>query len=161
SMVDGRWYATATALGDGRIMAFSGLSLSGGTNNTVEIYDLRNAEAGWTSPVAAPFSPPPVSAHATAAKRLRLLHRPGHRAERQRLALRPGVQDVDGVGPDDPRPRLRLGCPLAALAAELHAAGDELWRRQSGHEHDGDHRPLRGLAELDARTQYVHGPHPD
>jgi fibronectin type 3 domain-containing protein len=58
SMVDGRWYATATVLGDGRIMTFSGLSLSGGTNNTVEIYDLRNAGAGWTSPVAAPFSPP-------------------------------------------------------------------------------------------------------
>ena len=58
SMVDGRWYATATTLGDGRIMTFSGLSLSGGTNNTVEMYDLRNAGTGWTSPVAAPFSPP-------------------------------------------------------------------------------------------------------
>ena len=59
-MVDGRWYGTATALGDGRMMAFSGLNLSGGTNNTnntVEIYDLRNAGAGWTSPVTAPFFP--------------------------------------------------------------------------------------------------------
>jgi len=58
SMVDGRWYATATTLGDGRVMAFSGLGLSGGTNNTVEIYELKNAGAGWTSPVTAPFSPP-------------------------------------------------------------------------------------------------------
>src|SRR5262245_19380345 len=58
SMVDGRWYATATTLGDGRVMAFSGLGLSGGTNNTVEIYDLKNAGAGWSSPVSAPFSPP-------------------------------------------------------------------------------------------------------
>ena len=58
SMADGRWYATATTLGDGRVMAFSGLSLNGGTNNTVEIYDLRNAGAGWTNPVSAPFSPP-------------------------------------------------------------------------------------------------------
>ena len=57
-MVNGRWYATATTLGDGRIMAFSGLNLGGGTNNTVEIYDLQNAGAGWTSPVTAPFSPP-------------------------------------------------------------------------------------------------------
>jgi hypothetical protein len=57
-MVDGRWYGTATTLGDGRVMAFSGLNLSGGTNNTVEIYDLRDAGAGWTSPVNAPFSPP-------------------------------------------------------------------------------------------------------
>jgi hypothetical protein len=56
-MADGRWYATATTLGDGRVMTFSGLSLSGGTNKTVEIYDLRNAGAGWTTPVTAPFSP--------------------------------------------------------------------------------------------------------
>jgi PKD repeat protein len=58
SMVDGRWYGTATTLGDGRVMAFSGLNLAGGTNNTVEIYDVKNAGAGWTSPVTAPFSPP-------------------------------------------------------------------------------------------------------
>ena len=41
-----------------RRMAFSGLGQSGATNNTVEIYDLKNAGAGWTSPVSAPFSPP-------------------------------------------------------------------------------------------------------
>jgi len=58
NMVNGRWYGSATTLGDGRVMAFSGLSLSGGTNNTTEIYDLQNAGAGWTSPVTAPFSPP-------------------------------------------------------------------------------------------------------
>lgn len=58
SMVDGRWYATTTALGDGRIMTFSGLNLGGGTNNTVEIYDVRSAGTGWSSPTSAPFSPP-------------------------------------------------------------------------------------------------------
>jgi hypothetical protein len=58
SMADGRWYGTTTALGDGRIMVFSGISLSGGNNNTVEIYDLKNAGAGWTSPATAPFTPP-------------------------------------------------------------------------------------------------------
>src|SRR4029450_12454618 len=57
-MVDGRWYASAITLGDGRVMAFSGLGLSGSTNNTVEIYDLKNAGAGWSRPVPAPFSPP-------------------------------------------------------------------------------------------------------
>ena len=31
-------------------MAFSGLKPSGGINNTVEIYDLTNAGAGWTHP---------------------------------------------------------------------------------------------------------------
>lgn len=58
SMVNGRWYGSATTLGDGRVMAFSGLNLSGGTNNTTEIYDLQNAGAGWNPPVTAPFSPP-------------------------------------------------------------------------------------------------------
>src|SRR3569833_871052 len=57
-LVNGRWYATATTLGDGRVMTFSGLSSTGGTNNTVEIYDLKNAGAGWSSPTTAPFSPP-------------------------------------------------------------------------------------------------------
>src|SRR4030095_10600941 len=46
SMADGRCYATATALGDGRVMTFSGLGLSGATNNTVEIYDLQHADDG-------------------------------------------------------------------------------------------------------------------
>jgi len=58
NMHDGRWYGSATALGDGRVMAFSGLNLSGGTNTTTEIYDLAHAGAGWSSPVSAPFSPP-------------------------------------------------------------------------------------------------------
>ena len=58
SMVDGRWYATATTLSDGRVMAFSGLRQTGGTSNTVEIYDLQNAGPGWLNPVTAPFTPP-------------------------------------------------------------------------------------------------------
>jgi fibronectin type 3 domain-containing protein len=58
NMVDGRWYATAITLADGRVMTFSGLRLTGGTNNSVEIYDLQNAGAGWSSATAAPFSPP-------------------------------------------------------------------------------------------------------
>jgi hypothetical protein len=60
SMVDGRWYATATELGDGRVATLSGLNNSGGTNNTVEMYDLRKAGDGWTSPVTAPFTNPPL-----------------------------------------------------------------------------------------------------
>jgi len=59
SMADGRWYASAITLGDGRIMTFSGTDLTGsGANRTVEIYDLKNAGAGWTSPITAPFFPP-------------------------------------------------------------------------------------------------------
>ena len=58
NMVDGRWYATATTLADGRVMAFSGLRLMGGTNNSVEIFDLQNAGPGWSLVGNAPFSPP-------------------------------------------------------------------------------------------------------
>jgi hypothetical protein len=58
NMANGRWYASAIALGDGRIMAMSGLTLSGATNTTIEIYDLRNAGAGWNAPTSVPFTPP-------------------------------------------------------------------------------------------------------
>ena len=58
NMVDGRWYATATALADGRIMAMSGLTETGGTSRTIEIYDLQRAGAGWNPPTSVPFTPP-------------------------------------------------------------------------------------------------------
>lgn len=58
NMASGRWYASAIALGDGRIMAMSGLTLSGTTSTTIEIYDLRNAGAGWDAPTNVPFTPP-------------------------------------------------------------------------------------------------------
>jgi hypothetical protein len=58
NMADGRWYATATALGDGRIMAFSGLNLAGGANSSVEIFDLANAGAGWGTPITGGPVPP-------------------------------------------------------------------------------------------------------
>src|SRR5438552_19123877 len=57
-MVDGRWYATATALADGRIMAMSGLTQTGGTSQTIEIYDLQRAGTGWNPPTSVPFTPP-------------------------------------------------------------------------------------------------------
>ena len=39
-------------------MAMSGLTKTGGTSTTVEIYDLTNAGAGWNSPTSVPFTPP-------------------------------------------------------------------------------------------------------
>ena len=57
NMVDGRWYATATALADGRIMAMSGLTQTGVTSRTIEIYDLQLAGAGWNPPTSVPFTP--------------------------------------------------------------------------------------------------------
>ena len=58
SMAAGRWYGTATVLGDGRVMAISGLTGTAATNTTVEIFDLANAGAGWGVPIAEPFTPP-------------------------------------------------------------------------------------------------------
>lgn len=59
TMADGRWYGTATTMGDGRIFAFSGLNASNGaTNNTWQIYDLSNAGAGWGAASTEPFAPP-------------------------------------------------------------------------------------------------------
>jgi trimeric autotransporter adhesin len=55
SMTHGRWYATATALDDGRIMAFSGYSDTGPMNNAVEIYKIAQ---GWSPPLLAPWTPP-------------------------------------------------------------------------------------------------------
>jgi hypothetical protein len=56
NMAHGRWYPTVTTLGDGRVMTFSGLRETGGTNTTVEIYTVGSGwspeyPAGWTPPL--------------------------------------------------------------------------------------------------------------
>src|SRR4029079_19378351 len=68
SMVDGRWYATAITLGDGRVMAFSGTKLGGGTNNTVEIYRIGSAGAGRRQPATPPLGSPLFSLKVTVAE---------------------------------------------------------------------------------------------
>jgi hypothetical protein len=55
NMAHGRWYPTVTNLPDGTLMTFSGLSETGSTNTTVEIYTVG---AGWSAPIGAPFTPP-------------------------------------------------------------------------------------------------------
>ena len=56
NMAHGRWYPTVTTLGDGRVMTFSGLTETGGTNTAVEIYTVGSGwspeyPAGWTPPL--------------------------------------------------------------------------------------------------------------
>ena len=58
SMVDRRWYATATTLGDGRIMGWAGQIRVGVQSTFVEIYDVRTAGNGWSAPTRVPFTPP-------------------------------------------------------------------------------------------------------
>jgi hypothetical protein len=55
SMAHGRWYPTVTTLGDGTVMTFSGLSESGGTNTSIEIYSVST---GWSTQIGSPFTPP-------------------------------------------------------------------------------------------------------
>jgi hypothetical protein len=58
NMADGRWYGSAIALGDGRVMAFSGLKSNGNTSTNVQIYDLTNTPGGWGATITEPFTPP-------------------------------------------------------------------------------------------------------
>src|SRR5262245_1269318 len=59
SMAAGRWYGSATVLGDGRVLAFSGLDGSGATGTTVQIYNLANAgSSAWGTSITEPFTPP-------------------------------------------------------------------------------------------------------
>jgi hypothetical protein len=55
SMAHGRWYPTVLTLGDGRVMAFSGLKETGGTNTAVEFYTVG---AGWSQEYPASWTPP-------------------------------------------------------------------------------------------------------
>src|SRR5947209_6747558 len=55
NMAHGRWYPTSTTLGDGRVMVFSGLNETGGTNTSVEIYTVGT---GWGAASTASWTPP-------------------------------------------------------------------------------------------------------
>src|SRR5215470_7899541 len=54
SMAHGRWYPTVLTLGDGRVMTFSGLNETGGTNTAVEFYTLGS---GWSTQSIASWTP--------------------------------------------------------------------------------------------------------
>jgi hypothetical protein len=54
SMAHGRWYPTVLTLGDGRVMAFSGLNETGSTNTAVEFY---TASSGWSQQYPASWTP--------------------------------------------------------------------------------------------------------
>jgi hypothetical protein len=54
SMAHGRWYPTVLTLGDGRVMAFSGLNETGSTNTAVEFYTVGS---GWSQQYPASWTP--------------------------------------------------------------------------------------------------------
>jgi hypothetical protein len=55
NMAHGRWYASAITLGDGRVLAFSGIDETGAVSQTIEIYKVGS---GWSAPYKALFTPP-------------------------------------------------------------------------------------------------------
>ena len=54
NMAHGRWYPTVLTLSDGRVMAFSGLTETGGTNPAVEFY---TDGSGWSPQFTASWTP--------------------------------------------------------------------------------------------------------
>jgi hypothetical protein len=54
NMAHGRWYPTVLTLGDGRVMAFSGLNETGTTNTAVEFYTVGS---GWSQQYPASWTP--------------------------------------------------------------------------------------------------------
>lgn len=54
NMAHGRWYPTVLTLGDGRVMTFSGLNETGGTNTAVEFYTVGS---GWSQQYPASWTP--------------------------------------------------------------------------------------------------------
>ncbi|HKS75404.1 MAG TPA: galactose oxidase-like domain-containing protein [Terriglobales bacterium] len=54
NMAHGRWYPTVVTLGDGRVMTFSGLNETGGTNTSVELYTVGT---GWSTQYIASWTP--------------------------------------------------------------------------------------------------------
>ena len=77
-MAHGRWYPTATTLGDGRVMTFSGSNETGGTNKAVEIYTVGS---GMERGIHRLLDPAALSSHAPLAQRKGFLLRRQHHVE--------------------------------------------------------------------------------
>ncbi len=81
SMAHGRWYPTLITLGDGRIVAASGLDVDGGHVTDLEIYTDSAAGGSWTTfadPSHIPFDGLPLYPHLFQITDGRLLYTGGH-----------------------------------------------------------------------------------
>ena len=160
------WMAAGTrlppTLGDGRIMAFSGLKLAVERTTTVEIYGIGSAGAGWSSPsFPAPFVPPlyPRMALLPNGKVFHTGHGSG-RSNANGWMFDPSAQTWTSSVPTTRNRSYGSVRDPASPPAGVHAEGHGPRWRQSGNQLDGDHRPLRGLPGLDARPEHVHGTNP-
>ena len=139
NMAHGRWYPTVTTLGDGRVMTFSGLRETGGTNTAVEIYTRGvgvepGVPAGWTPPLyprmhlmpdGRSSTPAPEPARGSSIRRRRRGRPSCHHQLQRHADLR------------------HVGAAAADAGERLQAARDDLRRRQPGDRDDGNHRPRR------------------
>ena len=153
SMVDGRWYGTATTLGDGRIMAMSGLKQNGGVSRTVEIYDLRNAGAGWSAPTSVPFTPPLYPRVALLPNGTVFYTGQGSGGNNANAYIfNPATGSWTASAPSTRNRSYGSSVLLPLQPPELRSSGHELRRRQPGYPDYGDHRSLRRI------TTWVPGP---
>jgi hypothetical protein len=137
-MAHGRWYPTATTLGNGNVMIFSGLDENGNTNTTVEIYQVG---VGWSQPFSAPWTPPLYPRMHLLPKRQCFLFRI-HYQFRHLQSLNPRLDHRSSHHELQRNPDLRLFRIAAAdsrkrLRSSCHNHG----RGQSCDLHHGDHRP--------------------
>ncbi len=157
NMTRGRWYPTTTVLGDGRVMTFSGLLDTGGTNTTIEIYTVGS---GWSAPVSGGLDAAALSAHAPEHGWSSLLCRVGSGL--------PVLQSIDKylVGERHDQPQrvaiLRHVGPAAADAGEwIPAARHDPGWRQPRNGDNGNHRPFRRNTDVAVRTPDVAAADPD
>jgi len=109
SMADGRWYGTATTLGDGSVVLSPVSALSGATNKTVEIYAC-GAQARVDQPGRGPFTPP-LYPRMALLRTQGLLHGHGSgTATAQGWIFDPATKGLDRVAPPTGAARTAPAC---------------------------------------------------
>ncbi len=156
NMAHGRWYPTVTVLGDGRVMAFSGLSETGGTNTAVEIYTpgsgwSQEYPAGWTPPLYPRMHLLPNGAvfYSGSGRGSRLFDPAAH-------AWSSTIATTNYTGT---RTYGTSGTASALAHRRVSCARHDLRRRQPLDADDGDHRTARGVAVVELRPADVTAAH--
>ena len=157
TMAHGRWYPTPTVLGDGRVMTFSGLRETGGTNTSVEIY---TPGAGWSPEYPAGWTPPLYP-------RMHLLPNgnvfyagsgTGSRIFNTTTNTWSGV--IATTRHTSGRSARHIGPAAVVARRQLSWSRHDFRRRRHSNRDDGDHRAAGGWASLGIRPADVAGTNP-
>lgn len=149
SMAHGRWYPTVTTLGDGRVMTFSGLLETGGTNASVEILTVGS---GWSQEYPAGWTPP-LYPRMHLSTDGRVFYAGSTRGSRffnpSNGTWTPIVATTKYTGTRS----YGSSCTSAIETRQrLPAPRDDFWGRQSGDGNDRNHRSLGCDAAVAIRT---------